>query len=194
MENINNLENACRCKQEIKDTFDEGIGYITTYLKNALREHGLDGAVRKGNERNTGVLEVEGGSVAFVKKTKNGTSRQYFYTGADWLRFEHQMSPDEIIDKLINVYHFKSADITPAQRLGITPEQLTRVKAYCDSLDISKADELNCLAEFEHNGQSIVNIFLSPCSRFEYDIDKAIEVYGLKNVKGFCELALEKGA
>lgn len=126
MENDNKaclLASAVRCKKEIKDTFDEGIGYITDYLKNALAERGLDGAVRKGNERTVGTLEVENGCIKFVKKKRQRTSSklsssnscvsttyQIYYEGADWLRYEHQTHPDEIIDRLVNVYHFKKAD------------------------------------------------------------------------------------
>lgn len=204
MNYTNYLIYAENCKRSIKDIFDDGISYITEYLKNALVERGLDGAVRKGNERNTGVLVVEDGVIKFVKKKRQRSSSkltssnscvsetyQIYYNGADWLRYEHQMSPDEIIDKLVNVYHFKSADIKPADRLGITTEQLQRVKAYCDGLNMDEADALHCVAGFEHNGQTIVNIFKSPSCRFDYDIDKAIEVYGLKNVKDFCERVLE---
>ena len=197
-DNFDNWERACRCKQIIRDAFDEGIGYITAYLKNSLAEHGLDGAVRKGNEKTTGVLVVENGVIKFVKKKKQrssscaGETYQIFYNGADWLRYEHQTSPDEIIDKLLNVYHFRSAEIVPASRLNITPEQLGRVQVYCNSLNMDEADALNSIAGFEYDGQMIVNIFKSPCCESDYDIDKAIEVYGLEKVRDFCENVLKK--
>ena len=121
--NMDCLLNAVRCKKEIRDTFDEGIRYITDYLKNALAERGLDGTVRKGNERTVGTLEVENGCIKFVKKKRQRTSSklsssnscvsmtyQIYYEGADWLRYEHQTHPDEIVDRLVNVYHFKKAD------------------------------------------------------------------------------------
>lgn len=195
MKNFDNWEKACRCKQIIRDAFDEGIGYITAYLKNALAEHGLDGTVYKGNEKTAGVLVVENGAIKFVKKKKQRSSSsetyQIFYNGADWLRYNRQVSPDEIIDKLVNVYHFRSAEVALTGRLNITSEQLGKVQAYCDSLNMDEANALNSIAGFEHNGQEIVNIFKSPCCESDYDIGKAIEVYGLKKVKDFCKRVLE---
>lgn len=75
------------------------------------------------------------------------------------------------------------------ERLGISPEQLSEITAYCNSVD--PADEENTLG-FEYRGQFIINIFASPCMRYKYDISKAMEVYGEPAVRDFCKRVLRK--
>lgn len=81
-------------------------------------------------------------------------------------------------------------DATLAKRiLGITPEQLEKVKAYCDTVDVD--DEYNTLG-FEYKGQFIVNIFTDPTGRFDYDLYTAISTYGENNVRDFCKRVLRR--
>ncbi len=75
------------------------------------------------------------------------------------------------------------------EKLGIAPEQLSEIITYCNGVD--SADEENTLG-FEYKGQFITNIFASPCMRYQYDISKAMEVYGEPAVRDFCKRVLRK--
>lgn len=118
-----NLENANIARKAMQESFQKAIGCINTYLISKLKELGLDGEVRRGKERKTGTLLVENGSICYVQKVRQRNSsklvssqkctsetRAYYYNGAYWLQYKDQPSPDEAIEKLVNVYHFRKAD------------------------------------------------------------------------------------
>lgn len=80
-------------------------------------------------------------------------------------------------------------EVTLAKRiLGITPEQLAKIKAYCDDVDVDDEDNIG----FEYKGQFIVNIFIDTSARFPYDLDDAISTYGENNVRDFCKRVLRR--
>ena len=80
-------------------------------------------------------------------------------------------------------------ETTLAKRiLGITPEQLAKIKEYCYDVDVDDEDNIG----FEYEGQFIVDIFTDPSTLFDFDLQDAISYYGENNVRDFCKRVLRR--
>ena len=101
------LDNALRHKVYAEAEIEETLVQLTLYFKEALRVNHLDNEVQRGNERSTGVLEVEKGMVTFVKKSKYGHNRETLYNGNNWIHYAGYGTPDAFMKQLLD--NFKPA-------------------------------------------------------------------------------------
>ena len=91
--------------------------------------------------------------------------------------------------RIVEDHYDDEYEATLAKRiLGITPEQLAKIKAYCDDVDVDDEDNIG----FEYKGQFIVNIFMDASALFAYDLYDAISTYGENNIRDFCKRVLRR--
>lgn len=83
--------------------------------------------------------------------------------------------------------YIRSSEDSTLRQLGITKEQLAEVQDYCDNWD---GNQEVGFESPQWDNLWICDIFKDEDGYPAYDINQAVEVYGLENVRNFCKQAL----
>ena len=76
------------------------------------------------------------------------------------------------------------------KKLGVTADQLERIKDYAFSID---ADDAVVGFDWDEAGQWIHNMFVEPSGRWEFKtIKDAVDYYGFANCRKFCQDVLKE--
>jgi hypothetical protein len=74
------------------------------------------------------------------------------------------------------------------RKLGLSADEYALVKDWCDNTDADS--EIG----FEYQGQYITNPLLDTSARFEHTLADAVDMYGLDNIRYFCDRVLSTDA